>query len=102
MSLSQHVRLARVLALAVPALLLGGAYLCFEGAEKVLEWFGVSHGHADDGPRDERKLGRHVTAEVGRFLDGLARQGFDRVVGTSGTIQSLGAIATGHDQLRQQ
>ena len=27
MSLSQHVRLARVLALAVPALLLGGAYL---------------------------------------------------------------------------
>ena len=37
-------------------LILGGAYLCFEGAEKVLEWFGVQHGHADEGARDERKL----------------------------------------------
>lgn len=37
-------------------LIIGGGFLCFEGAEKVLEWFGVSHGHADDGPRDERKL----------------------------------------------
>ncbi len=37
-------------------LILGGAYLCFEGAEKVLEWFGVQHGHADEGARDEKKL----------------------------------------------
>ena len=37
-------------------LILGGSYLCFEGAEKVLEWFGVQHGHADEGARDERKL----------------------------------------------
>jgi predicted DNA repair protein MutK len=37
-------------------LIIGGTYLCFEGAEKVLEWFGVSHGHAEDGPRDEKKL----------------------------------------------
>jgi len=37
-------------------LILGGAYLCFEGAEKVLEWFGVVHGHADEGARDEQKL----------------------------------------------
>ncbi|KAJ1683566.1 hypothetical protein LUZ63_021206 [Rhynchospora breviuscula] len=38
-------------------LIVGGGFLCFEGAEKVLEWFGVSHGHEDDdGPRDERKL----------------------------------------------
>lgn len=37
-------------------LIIGGAYLCFEGAEKVLEWFGVHHEHADDGPRDEKKL----------------------------------------------
>lgn len=37
-------------------LIVGGGFLCFEGAEKVLEWFGVSHEHADDGPRDERKL----------------------------------------------
>lgn len=37
-------------------LIIGGVYLCFEGAEKVLEWFGFHHGHADDGPRDEKKL----------------------------------------------
>lgn len=37
-------------------LILGGAYLCFEGAEKVLEWFGVEHGHADESDRDEKKL----------------------------------------------
>ena len=34
MSLSQHVRLARVLALAVPALLLGGAYLIWRGLQE--------------------------------------------------------------------
>ena len=37
-------------------LILGGCFLCYEGAEKVLEWFGVHHGAADDGPRDEKKL----------------------------------------------
>ncbi|MBT2483954.1 MULTISPECIES: DUF808 domain-containing protein [unclassified Microbacterium] len=37
-------------------LVLGGAYLCFEGAEKVLEWFGMQHGHADESVRDEKKL----------------------------------------------
>ena len=37
-------------------LILGGSYLCFEGAEKVLEWFGVHHGPGQDEPRDERKL----------------------------------------------
>jgi exopolyphosphatase/guanosine-5'-triphosphate,3'-diphosphate pyrophosphatase len=44
-------------------------------------------------PRDERKLVRHIDAEIGDHLDRLARAGFDRVVGTSGTILSLGAIA---------
>ena len=37
-------------------LILGGSYLCFEGAEKVMEWFGAHHGPGQDGPRDERKL----------------------------------------------
>lgn len=37
-------------------LIIGGTYLCFEGAEKVLEWFGVGHHEEDDGPRDEKKL----------------------------------------------
>jgi exopolyphosphatase/guanosine-5'-triphosphate,3'-diphosphate pyrophosphatase len=44
-------------------------------------------------PRDERKLRRYVDAETGKYLSQLARQGFDRVIGTSGTIQSLGAVA---------
>lgn len=37
-------------------LILGGTYLCFEGAEKVLEWFGISHGHAEESARDEKRL----------------------------------------------
>lgn len=37
-------------------LILGGTYLCFEGAEKVLEWFGFGQGHADEGERDENRL----------------------------------------------
>ena len=37
-------------------LIIGGTYLCFEGAEKVLEWFGLHHGHADEGARNENKL----------------------------------------------
>jgi exopolyphosphatase/guanosine-5'-triphosphate,3'-diphosphate pyrophosphatase len=43
--------------------------------------------------RDERKIVRHVEAELGDYLDQLAKSGFDRVVGTSGTILSIGAIA---------
>jgi uncharacterized protein len=37
-------------------LIVGGTYLCFEGAEKVLEWFGFHHGHEDTGGRDEKRL----------------------------------------------
>ena len=37
-------------------LILGGAYLCFEGAEKVLEWFGIHHGHDGESARDENRL----------------------------------------------
>lgn len=39
-------------------LIVGGTYLCFEGAEKVLEWFGFAHGHGDEGERDEKRLVR--------------------------------------------
>ena len=42
--------------------------------------------------RDERKLVRHIDAELGEYLDGLAHAGFDRVIGTSGTVLSLGAV----------
>jgi exopolyphosphatase/guanosine-5'-triphosphate,3'-diphosphate pyrophosphatase len=45
-------------------------------------------------PRDERKLVKHIDVEAGEYLDQIARAGFDRVIGTSGTILSLGALAT--------
>jgi exopolyphosphatase / guanosine-5'-triphosphate,3'-diphosphate pyrophosphatase len=44
-------------------------------------------------PRDERKMLRHIESEIGGYLDEIASAGFDRVIGTSGTILSLGAIA---------
>lgn len=44
-------------------------------------------------PRDERKLARHVEAELGSYLDRLAAKGCGRVIGTSGTALSLGAVA---------
>jgi exopolyphosphatase/guanosine-5'-triphosphate,3'-diphosphate pyrophosphatase len=45
-------------------------------------------------PRDERKLTKFVTGEVGRFCEQITAIGFDRVIGTSGTILSVGALAT--------
>ncbi len=43
---------------------------------------------------DERRLVRHLNREMGGYLDQLATRGFDRVIGTSGTILSLGALAS--------
>ncbi|MGM7670329.1 DUF808 domain-containing protein [Microbacterium sp. A93] len=37
-------------------LIIGGTYLCFEGAEKVMEWFGFHHGAVEEGARNENKL----------------------------------------------
>jgi exopolyphosphatase/guanosine-5'-triphosphate,3'-diphosphate pyrophosphatase len=45
--------------------------------------------------RDERRLVRRITRELGDELDEMVRRGFDRVIGTSGTILSLGALALG-------
>jgi exopolyphosphatase/guanosine-5'-triphosphate,3'-diphosphate pyrophosphatase len=44
--------------------------------------------------RDERRLVKHVNREIGAYVDQLVARGFDRVIGTSGTILSLGALAT--------
>jgi exopolyphosphatase / guanosine-5'-triphosphate,3'-diphosphate pyrophosphatase len=44
-------------------------------------------------PRDERKLVKHILAEAGEYLDEIAAAGYERVIGTSGTILSLGAMA---------
>jgi len=43
--------------------------------------------------RDERKLARHIIETVDRHCDQIIAEGFDRVIGTSGTILSLGAVA---------
>jgi exopolyphosphatase/guanosine-5'-triphosphate,3'-diphosphate pyrophosphatase len=43
--------------------------------------------------RDERKLTQHIEEELDAYLKRLAKAGFERVVGTSGTILSLGAVA---------
>ena len=42
--------------------------------------------------RDERRLVKHVQREMGAYLTDLAGKGIDRVIGTSGTILSLGAL----------
>ena len=43
--------------------------------------------------RDERRLVKHLNKEMGAHLDQIAARGFDRVIGTSGTILSLGTLA---------
>jgi exopolyphosphatase/guanosine-5'-triphosphate,3'-diphosphate pyrophosphatase len=48
-------------------------------------------------PRDERKMVRHIESELGDYLDELTRDGFQRVVGTSGTILSLGMLVLAAD-----
>src|SRR3954463_4146464 len=50
-------------------------------------------------PRDQRKLVRHIDAEIGKYLHQVARDGFDRVIGTSGTILSIGGVASAADGL---
>jgi len=43
--------------------------------------------------RDERRLVKHVISEIDRYCDQIVTAGFDRVIGTSGTILSIGAVA---------
>ena len=44
--------------------------------------------------RDEQKLTKHVLSEIDRHCEQITATGFDRVIGTSGTILSLGSVAT--------
>jgi exopolyphosphatase/guanosine-5'-triphosphate,3'-diphosphate pyrophosphatase len=43
--------------------------------------------------RDERRMVKHVVGEIDRYCDQIVTAGFDRVIGTSGTILSIGAVA---------
>jgi exopolyphosphatase/guanosine-5'-triphosphate,3'-diphosphate pyrophosphatase len=44
--------------------------------------------------RDEQKLVKHIDGEIRKHCSAIARAGFDRVIGTSGTILSIGVVAT--------
>lgn len=43
--------------------------------------------------RDERRMSGHILREIDRYCDQVTAAGFDRVIGTSGTILSIGAVA---------
>jgi exopolyphosphatase / guanosine-5'-triphosphate,3'-diphosphate pyrophosphatase len=43
--------------------------------------------------RDERRMVKHVLGEIDRHCEQILSAGFDRVIGTSGTILSIGAVA---------
>ena len=60
------------------------------GVIRLTERFVKSDPLAD---RDERRIVKHLNRDMGPYLDGIAARGFDRVIGTSGTILSLGAVA---------
>ena len=47
--------------------------------------------------RDERRMVKHINKEIGAYLDTVADRRFERVIGTSGTILSLGALALSED-----
>ncbi len=48
--------------------------------------------------RDERKMTGFISEQVDRYLDTIVEAGFDCVIGTSGTILSLGTVATALDR----
>ncbi len=48
--------------------------------------------------RDERRLVRHIGDELSKYLRDIKNAGFDRVIGTSGTILSVGTVAAGESR----
>src|SRR5687767_10528103 len=48
--------------------------------------------------RDERKMIEFIGEHVNRYIEHIVEKGFDRVIGTSGTILSLGIVATAMDR----
>src|SRR3954470_6951160 len=47
--------------------------------------------------RDERRMVRHILSELKSYLKRIKEAGFDRVVGTSGSILSVGIIAAAEE-----
>jgi exopolyphosphatase/guanosine-5'-triphosphate,3'-diphosphate pyrophosphatase len=48
--------------------------------------------------RDERKMVKHIGSQVDTYLQRVVDAGYDRVIGTSGTIISIGTVATAMDR----
>ena len=48
--------------------------------------------------RDERKMTKYIGEHVNRYVEHIVEKGYDRVIGTSGTILSLGTVATAMDR----
>ncbi|MDP2317733.1 MAG: Ppx/GppA phosphatase family protein [Acidobacteriota bacterium] len=48
--------------------------------------------------RDERKMVEFISEQADRYLETIVEAGYDRVIGTSGTILSLGSVATAIDR----
>src|SRR5688500_6577515 len=44
--------------------------------------------------RDDRRMVKHILGEIDRHCEQITSAGFDRVIGTSGTILSVGAVVT--------
>jgi exopolyphosphatase/guanosine-5'-triphosphate,3'-diphosphate pyrophosphatase len=44
--------------------------------------------------RDERKMVKYINSQVDQYVRRIVDAGFDRVIGTSGTILSIGTVAT--------
>jgi exopolyphosphatase / guanosine-5'-triphosphate,3'-diphosphate pyrophosphatase len=44
--------------------------------------------------RDERRMVKHITGQVDEYIRRIVETGYERVIGTSGTILSIGTVAT--------
>ena len=51
--------------------------------------------------RDDRRLVKHIHGEINDHVKAIVQTGYDRVIGTSGTILSLGTMAA-HEMLGQE
>jgi exopolyphosphatase/guanosine-5'-triphosphate,3'-diphosphate pyrophosphatase len=62
------------------------------GALRLTDKFGQSDPLS---AKDERRLVRHIRRDAGAYLKSLVERGYHRVIGSSGTMLSLGALAAG-------
>ncbi|KAB0475795.1 DUF808 domain-containing protein [Vibrio sp. IB15] len=83
--------------LIMPLLLIGGLFLCFEGAEKILEKF-FPHVHQDDDKGDEDKTGESIEDYEERKVKGAIRTDF--ILSAEIIVIALGTV-TGTSILTQ-